>query len=82
MDPADGRHQVYTMDMWNYRHRGLEPWNQLVFSSCAASAPSVFPALHLDGSQPVLSIWKNRLCAMVVKDGMNKLRQTCTDVSR
>ena len=35
MDPADGRHQVYTMDVWNHWHCRLKSWNQLIFSSWA-----------------------------------------------
>ena len=50
MDPADGRHQVYTMDVWDRRHRMLKSWNHVIFCFLGVLAPSAFPALLLDGS--------------------------------
>ena len=73
MDPADGRHQVYTMDVWDHRHRMLKSWNQLIFSSWAFWHHLPFLLFSLTAHNLCCLYARNRRGAVGAKARMNKL---------
>ena len=73
MDPADGRHQVYTMDVWDHRHRMLKSWNQLLFSSWAFRHHLPFLLFSLTAHNLCCLYAMNRRDAVGAKARMNKL---------
>ena len=73
MDPEDGWHQVYTMDVWDHRHRMLKSWNQLIFSSWAFWHHLPFLLFSLTAHNLCCLYARNRRGAVGAKARMNKL---------